>query len=130
MFEKFTEKAKRILFLARYEASQQGDTQIGTEHLLLGLVKEIEETTRELFTRANVSIDLLQAEQHTSITLTESYAMYPAASVSGLYFAHPKARYFSVDRISPDQVEDYARRQGVSVAEVERWLSPNLGYEP
>ncbi len=62
MFEKFTEKAKRILFLARYEASQQGAKVIGTEHILLGLLKEGEETTRELFTRANVSMDLLQAE--------------------------------------------------------------------
>ena len=62
MFEKFTEKAKRILFLARYEASQHGAKQIGTEHILLGLLKEGEETTRELFTRANVSMDLLQAE--------------------------------------------------------------------
>ena len=62
MFEKFTEKAKRILFLARYEASQQGAAKIGSEHLLLGLLKEGEEVTRELFTRANVSIDLLQAE--------------------------------------------------------------------
>jgi len=62
MFEKFTEKAKRILFLARYEASQQGEKQIGSEHLLLGLLKEGEETTRELFTRANVSMDMLQAE--------------------------------------------------------------------
>jgi len=62
MFEKFTEKAKRILFLARYEASQQGSKVIGNEHILLGLLKEGEETTRELFTRANVSMDLLQAE--------------------------------------------------------------------
>ncbi|ANM31961.1 Clp protease ClpX [Acidobacteria bacterium Mor1] len=62
MFEKFTEKAKRILFLARYEASQQGSKVIGTEHLLLGLLKEGEETTRELFDRANVSMDFLQAE--------------------------------------------------------------------
>ena len=62
MFEKFTEKAKRILFLARYEASQQGSRVIGTEHLLLGLLKEGEEITRELFARANVSVDLLQAE--------------------------------------------------------------------
>jgi 5-methyltetrahydrofolate--homocysteine methyltransferase len=56
--------------------------------------------------------------------------MYPAASVSGLYFAHPQARYFSVDRITRDQVEPYAARKGMTVAEVERWLSPNLGYEP
>ncbi len=62
MFEKFTERAKRILFLARYEASQQGAKRIGSEHLLLGLLKEPEDSTRELFTRANVSIDLLQAE--------------------------------------------------------------------
>jgi len=62
MFEKFTEKAKRILFLAKYEASQHGAKVIGTEHLLLGLLKEGEETTRELFTRANVSMDLLQTE--------------------------------------------------------------------
>ena len=71
---------------------------------------------------------LLQAEQHTGITLTESFAMWPAAAVSGLYFAHPQARYFAVDRITKDQVESYAARKGVSVAEVERWLSPNLGY--
>jgi ATP-dependent Clp protease ATP-binding subunit ClpC len=62
MFEKFTEKAKRVLFLARYEASQQGSKVIGTEHILLGLLKEGEETVRELFTRANVSMELLQAE--------------------------------------------------------------------
>jgi len=62
MFEKFTEKAKRILFLARYESSQQGHKAIGTEHILLGLLKEGDETTRELFSRANISMDLLQAE--------------------------------------------------------------------
>ncbi|MFM9961173.1 MAG: vitamin B12 dependent-methionine synthase activation domain-containing protein, partial [Planctomycetaceae bacterium] len=72
--------------------------------------------------------DLLQAEQHTGITLTENFAMWPAASVSGLYFAHPDVRYFAVDRITRDQVENYAARKGVPVAEVERWLSPNLGY--
>jgi 5-methyltetrahydrofolate--homocysteine methyltransferase len=64
------------------------------------------------------------------ITLTESFAMVPAASVSGLYLGHPDARYFAVGRIGRDQVVDYARRKGVSVAEVERWLAPNLGYDP
>ena len=64
------------------------------------------------------------------IELTENFAMLPAASVSGLYFAHPEARYFAVDRITRDQAEDYARRKGFSLAEVERWLSPNLGYDP
>ncbi|HUY32968.1 MAG TPA: methionine synthase [Pirellulales bacterium] len=81
-------------------------------------------------TEKRILFDLLGAEQATGISLTEHFAMYPAASVSGLYFAHPEARYFSVDRITRDQVEDYARRKGMTVAEVERWLSPNLGYEP
>ena len=80
-------------------------------------------------TEKRILFDLLGAEEATGITLTEHFAMYPAASVSGLYFAHPDARYFSVDRITRDQVEDYARRKGMTVAEVERWLGPNLGYE-
>ena len=62
--------------------------------------------------------------------LTESFAMEPAASVCGMYFAHPQARYFAVDRITRDQVEDYASRKGMTIAEVEHWLAPNLGYEP
>jgi 5-methyltetrahydrofolate--homocysteine methyltransferase len=61
--------------------------------------------------------------------LTENYAMWPAASVSGLYFAHPEARYFAVDMITRDQVEDYARRKGITLAEAEKWLAPNLGYD-
>jgi 5-methyltetrahydrofolate--homocysteine methyltransferase len=74
--------------------------------------------------------NLLDATRHTGIKLTESLAMHPAASVSGLYFAHPRARYFAVDRITRDQVEDYARRKGMAVSAVERWLAPNLGYDP
>ena len=62
--------------------------------------------------------------------LTESCAITPAASVSGLYFGHPSARYFNVGRIAKDQLEDYARRQGESIAEAERWLRPNLAYDP
>jgi len=73
---------------------------------------------------------LLDAENNTGLKLTESYAMWPAASVCGLYFAHPEARYFALDRITREQVEDYARRKQMTVAETERWLSPNLGYEP
>jgi 5-methyltetrahydrofolate--homocysteine methyltransferase len=73
--------------------------------------------------------DLLEATPRTGIKLTESYAMWPAAAVSGLYFAHPEARYFAVDKITKDQVEDYARRKGVPVPEIERWLAPNLGYD-
>jgi 5-methyltetrahydrofolate--homocysteine methyltransferase len=73
--------------------------------------------------------DLLGAER-AGISLTESCVMMPAASVSGLYFAHPAAKYFNVGRLGPDQVEHYARRKGVSVAEAERWLASNLSYEP
>ncbi|HEY2543984.1 MAG TPA: vitamin B12 dependent-methionine synthase activation domain-containing protein, partial [Gaiellaceae bacterium] len=73
--------------------------------------------------------DLLGAES-VGVALTESFAMTPAASVSGIYLGHPEARYFSVGRIGRDQVEDYAARKGVSVAEAERWLRPNLAYEP
>jgi 5-methyltetrahydrofolate--homocysteine methyltransferase len=72
---------------------------------------------------------LLGAEEAAGIRLTESYAMWPAASVSGLYFSHPAARYFAVDLVTRDQVEDYARRKGMPVKEVERWLAPNLAYE-
>jgi 5-methyltetrahydrofolate--homocysteine methyltransferase len=72
---------------------------------------------------------LLDAEAAAGIRLTESYAMYPAASVSGLYFSHPEARYFAVDMITRDQVEHYAQRKRMSRAEMERWLAPNLAYE-
>jgi 5-methyltetrahydrofolate--homocysteine methyltransferase len=80
-------------------------------------------------TEKRTLFDLLDATAATGIKLTEHYAMHPAASVSGLYFAHPQARYFAVDRLTRDQVEDYARRKGMSVVEIERWLAPNLGYE-
>ena len=73
---------------------------------------------------------LLDAEAHAGIQLTESFAMWPGASVSGLYFAHPDSHYFGVGRIERDQVEDYARRKGWSLAEAERWLAPVLNYEP
>ena len=66
----------------------------------------------------------------TGMALTESFAMTPAASVSGLYFAHPQAKYFNVGRIGRDQLEDYAARKGMHVADVERWLASNLAYEP
>ncbi len=79
-------------------------------------------------TEKGVLWDLLQAEKNTGITLTESYAMHPGASVSGLYFAHPQARYFGTGKIGRDQVEDYARRKGMCMEEAERWLAPILGY--
>ncbi|TYP89087.1 methionine synthase [Blastococcus xanthinilyticus] len=72
--------------------------------------------------------ELLDVEAATGIELTENLAMWPGAAVSGLYFAHPESRYFVLGRVGRDQVEDYARRKGWTVAEAERWLSPNLGY--
>ena len=81
-------------------------------------------------TEKRLLFDLLSVETSIEITLTESYAMWPAASVSGFYFAHPDARYFAVGKIGKDQVEDYARRKGMDLRTVERWLSPNLNYEP
>jgi len=74
--------------------------------------------------------DLLDAEKATGITLTESYAMWPGSSVSGLYFAHPESHYFGVGRIERDQAQDYAKRKGWPLAEAERWLAPILNYEP
>ncbi|MEY4093277.1 MAG: Methionine synthase [Acidobacteriota bacterium] len=73
---------------------------------------------------------LLGVEAATGIKLTESYAMWPGSSVSGLYFAHPEARYFTLGKIDRDQVADYSQRKQLSIAEVERWLGPNLNYDP
>ena len=73
---------------------------------------------------------LLDVESNTGMLLTESFAMWPGSSVSGLYFAHPESRYFSLGKIDRDQVADYHQRKGMTVAEVERWLGPNLNYEP
>ena len=74
--------------------------------------------------------DLLDAEQHTSIKLTESFAMHPGSSVSGLYFAHPESKYFAVSKLGKDQIEDLSRRKNVPVPETEKWLGPWLNYNP
>jgi 5-methyltetrahydrofolate--homocysteine methyltransferase len=73
---------------------------------------------------------LLNVENNTGIKITESFAMWPGSSVSGLYFAHPESRYFDLGKIDRDQVIDYAARKGMTVEEVERWLGPNLNYDP
>jgi 5-methyltetrahydrofolate--homocysteine methyltransferase len=71
---------------------------------------------------------LLDAEGRAGVRLTESFAMWPGSSVSGLYIAHPESHYFGVAKVERDQVEDYAARKGLSIAEVERWLAPVLNY--
>jgi 5-methyltetrahydrofolate--homocysteine methyltransferase len=73
---------------------------------------------------------LLDVEKNTGISLSSNFAMTPAASICGWYFANPDARYFGVGQLNRDQVQDYARRKGMEVREAERWLAPNLGYEP
>jgi 5-methyltetrahydrofolate--homocysteine methyltransferase len=73
---------------------------------------------------------LLDVQANTGMLITESFAMWPGSSVSGLYFAHPESRYFSLGKIDRDQVADYSKRKGMSVAEVERWLGQNLNYDP
>jgi 5-methyltetrahydrofolate--homocysteine methyltransferase len=81
-------------------------------------------------TEKQILFDLLDAEKNADIMLTESFAMYPASSVSGLYFSHPESKYFNVGKIDKDQVKDYARRKNMSVEVIEKWLSPILAYEP
>ena len=81
-------------------------------------------------TEKRTLFDLLQAENNTDIQLTESYAMMPASSVCGLYFSNPDAQYFSVGKIDRDQVRDYSARKQLDTAVVERWLAPNLAYDP
>ncbi|NNJ90594.1 MAG: methionine synthase [Gammaproteobacteria bacterium] len=80
-------------------------------------------------TEKDILWDLLDAEKNTGIWLTESKAMVPTAAVSGLYFSHPAARYFAVGKIDRDQLEDYAKRKGISIVEAEKWLAPNLAYK-
>jgi 5-methyltetrahydrofolate--homocysteine methyltransferase len=81
-------------------------------------------------TEKRLLFDLLAAEKKALVTLTENFAMHPASSVSGLYFAHPEAKYFGVGMISRDQVQDYAKRKGFDLATMEKWLAPNLSYDP
>ncbi len=79
-------------------------------------------------TEKRAIFNLLEAEKNAGIRLTESFAMIPASSVSGLYFSNPRSQYFSVGKVNRDQVEDYSRRKGLSISEMERWLGPNLAY--
>jgi 5-methyltetrahydrofolate--homocysteine methyltransferase len=81
-------------------------------------------------TEKRLLFDLLCAEKSAGIHLTENFAMYPASSVSGFYFSHPQSKYFAVGKMGRDQIEDYSRRKGMDLRLVERWLGPNLNYDP
>jgi 5-methyltetrahydrofolate--homocysteine methyltransferase len=81
-------------------------------------------------TEKGALFDLLRAPLNAGLTLTESFAMLPTAAVSGFYFSHPESRYFAVGKIDRDQAQDYARRKGMPLEMVEKWLAPALSYEP
>ena len=95
-------------------------------------MRQLRETETELKARMEAQraaeAKLLQAEKKLGIQLTESFAMYPASSVSGWYFSHPESKYFGLGKINKDQLEDYARRKGWDQATAEKWLSPVMGY--
>jgi len=117
---------------ARHEWGYAVDEQLGKDDLISesyrGIRPAFGHPACPEHTPKRILFDLLGASE-IGIELTESCAMIPAASVSGLYFAHPKARYFTVGRIGRDQVESYAERKGMTCDEVERWLGPNLAYD-
>jgi 5-methyltetrahydrofolate--homocysteine methyltransferase len=81
-------------------------------------------------TEKRTLFDLLEVEKNTGISLTENFAMWPASSVSGLYFSHPNSRYFAVGKLTKDQIKDYAERKNMPIEEIEKWLAPNLEYDP
>jgi 5-methyltetrahydrofolate--homocysteine methyltransferase len=127
--------AERMHELVRKELwGYAADEQLGNEELIREGYRGIRPApgypASPEHTEKGLLWELLDAETNTGIRLTESYAMLPAASVSGMYFSHPESRYFAVGKINRDQVEDYARRKGMSPDEAEKWLAPNLGYEP
>jgi 5-methyltetrahydrofolate--homocysteine methyltransferase len=119
---------------ARAEWGYGKDEQLSTQELLAEKYRGIRPApgypAQPDHTEKPIIFDLLKVSDATGIELTESFAMYPAASVCGLYFAHPESHYFAVSSIGKDQVESYAARKAMKVPEVERWLASILGYEP
>ena len=119
---------------ARAEWGYGKDEQLNTQELVAEKYRGIRPApgypAQPDHTEKPIIFDLLRVSDTTGIALTESFAMYPAASVCGLYFAHPESHYFAVSSIGKDQVESYAARKGMKVPEVERWLASILGYEP
>ena len=119
---------------ARADWGFGGDEKLSTQDLVAEKYRGIRPApgypAQPDHTEKPILFDLLKVSEATGIALTENFAMYPAASVCGLYFAHPESHYFAVSSVGKDQVESYAARKGMKVPEVERWLSPILGYEP
>ena len=127
--EAFAEYLHELARRAWYEPDEQLSTEELAAEKFRGIRPAFGYPACPDHTEKRKLFDLLGAEE-AGVSLTESFAMSPAAAVSGIYLAHPLARYFSVGRLGLDQVEDYAARKGMSVEEAERWLGPNLGYVP
>jgi 5-methyltetrahydrofolate--homocysteine methyltransferase len=127
--EAFAEYLHEVVRREWYEPDEQLSTEELVSERFRGIRPAFGYPACPDHTEKQKLFDLLGAEPAAGVSLTESYAMTPAAAVSGIYLAHPLARYFSVGRLGRDQVEDYARRKGLSIEEAERWLRPNLGYE-
>jgi 5-methyltetrahydrofolate--homocysteine methyltransferase len=128
--EAFAEHLHEVVRRAWYEPEEQLSSEELTAEKFRGIRPAFGYPACPDHTEKRKLFALLGAEQAAGIALTESFAMTPAAAVSGIYLAHPLARYFSVGRLGLDQVEDYAARKGIPVDEAERWLGPNLGYVP
>ncbi len=128
--EAFAEYLHRVVRRAWYEPEEQLTTEELVAEKFRGIRPAFGYPACPDHTEKRKLFELLGAENAAGVSLTESFAMSPAAAVSGIYLAHPLARYFSVGRLGRDQVEDYAARKGLSVEEAERWLGPNLGYQP
>ena len=133
--DRFAEAAAEWLHLQARKAWGFGETEaLSKEDLIKEQYRGIRPApgypAQPDHTEKRLLFDLLHAEQNAQVILTENFAMHPASSVSGLYFAHPEAKYFGVGMIGRDQVEDYARRKGMDIATIEKWLAPNLSYDP
>jgi 5-methyltetrahydrofolate--homocysteine methyltransferase len=133
--DRFAEAAAEWLHLQARKAWGFGETEaLSKEDLIKEQYRGIRPApgypAQPDHTEKRLLFDLLQAEKNAQVKLTENFAMNPASSVSGLYFAHPEAKYFGVGLIARDQVEDYARRKGMDFALMEKWLAPNLNYDP
>ena len=126
--ERLHERTRRELW--GYAADEQLDSQALIAERFRGIRPAPGYPACPDHTEKRALWELLDVTDRTGIRLTESYAMWPAASVSGWYFAHPEAHYFGVGRIGRDQAADYARRKGLTLRETERWLASNLGYDP
>jgi 5-methyltetrahydrofolate--homocysteine methyltransferase len=127
--EAFAEYLHEVVRRGWYEPQEQLSTEELVAERFRGIRPAFGYPACPDHTEKRKLFDLLGAEAAAGVSLTESYAMTPAAAVSGIYLASPQARYFSVGRLARDQVGDYAARKGLPVEEIERWLGPNLGYE-